>query len=111
MSCYDLVSFHRSVNFVLVTLRESILDNPAQRKGFLSLEISTLICTLFSAGNFRVVKIFLEKNVRVVVHLSGLDSEAVVQSCFMAMIENILVGIVLLAHARVTAIKGEVRKV
>jgi hypothetical protein len=29
----------------------------------------------------------------------------------MTMIENVLVGVVLLTHARVTAIKGEIRKV
>jgi hypothetical protein len=96
---------------MLVALRESILDNSDQRKGFLSLDVILLIRPLFSTRNFRVVKIFLEKHVWVVVYLSSLDRETIPQPGFMAMIEDILVRVVLLPHARITAIKGEIRNV
>jgi hypothetical protein len=107
MFCDNLIVLHRSVDFVLVTFRESILDKSTQGKRFLSRDVGPLICTLLSASDFREVKIFLKKNVWVIVHLSGLNSEATLQRSFMTMIETELVGI-LLTHARVTAIKGQV---
>lgn len=108
---HNLAIFHDSVDFVLVTLGEPILDESTERKGLLARDLGTLVGALLSASNLSVMKILLEQNVWVVVDVSSLDIEsAVLQSSFVAVVESILAG-VLLSHAWVTTVEGEVREV
>lgn len=104
--CHNLVSFNGGINSVLMTLGETILDQTAEREWLLAGNVGTLIRTLLSTSDLGVVKVLLEEDVRVVVHLSSLNGETVLQTSLMTVVESVLARILL--HAWVAAIEGKV---
>jgi hypothetical protein len=87
---------------------ESVLDDTAERPRFLSLDEVALVGMLFSASDFRIVKVLLEQDRSVIVDLSGLNTEAIPVTAFMAMVESVLVRVLL---TRVTTVEGEIGKI
>lgn len=105
---FDLVSINNSIDFVDMALGEAILDDAAERPRLLSLDEVALVGMLFSAGDFRIVKVLLEQDRSVIVDLSGLNTEAIPVTAFMAMVESVLVRVLL---TRVTTVEGEIGKI
>ena len=111
MCSRNLVALHNSIDLMLMTLREPTLDKSTKREWLVTLDSALLIYTLFRARDARIVQVFLEQNVRVVVDLRSLDSEAIRKAGFMSMVERILVWVLLLPLTRVAAVEGEIGEV
>ena len=101
-----------SVDLVDMALRESVLDDAAERPRSLAVDHVALVRPLFGSSQGCVVEVLLEEDFAVVVDLSGLDVELalLVATTLVTMIES-KQSRVLLTHPRVTPIEGEVGKI
>jgi len=111
MGSRDLIALHNSINLMLMTLREPTLDKSTKREWLVTLDSTLLIYALFRSRDARIVKVFLEQDIRIVVNLRSLDSEAIRKAGLMSVVECILVRVLLLPLTRVAAIEGEIGEV